>query len=164
MKQININFRPANSTDFDFVYKVYNEPNTNPYFLYEPCSKEEFKNIFEELRQRDRFLITQNNQEACGIVTVIAGKGRTSHIATIATLGILKSHQGQGLGKAALQLLIDDLEKTYKRIELTVEADNPKALKLYQDLGFIVEGTMKSWLKRRDEDVYVDEIMLGRVG
>ncbi len=160
---MNINFRPAQTTDYDFAYQVYMDQSVNPYFLYEPASKEDFKNIFAELNSRSKFLIIQSNQQDCGIITVIVGKGRTSHVATIATFGILKSFQGQGLGKASLKLLISDLEKTYKRIELTVEADNPKALKLYQDLGFMVEGTMKSWLKRRDEDFYVDEILLARI-
>ena len=72
-----------------------------------------------------------------------------------------KDFQGKGLGKKFLKKLIDDLKhEGFLRIQLTVEADNDRAIKLYQSLGFEVEGRMKNWFKRASENEYKDELMM----
>ena len=47
------------------------------------------------------------------------------------------------------------------RIELTVEADNPRAIALYERLGFVHEGTQRAAYKRASDSGYVDELMYG---
>ncbi len=47
------------------------------------------------------------------------------------------------------------------RIELTVEADNPRAITFYERLGFVHEGTQRAAYKRASDTGYVDELMYG---
>jgi putative acetyltransferase len=54
--------------------------------------------------------------------------------------------------------VFDHLKKlNIKRLELIVESDNPKAIKLYQKLGFDIEGTLRAYLKRDNADEPVDD-------
>ena len=55
-------------------------------------------------------------------------------------LAVLKEHRGKGLGKA---LLLSSLEwfkgmENINKSELSVDLDNPNALKLYKDIGYEV--------------------------
>ena len=47
------------------------------------------------------------------------------------------------------------------RVELMLEADNPRALAFYEKLGFEHEGTLKAAYKRSDQIQYIDELFLG---
>ena len=110
---------------------------------------------------RYQFSILTVNSKPCGMITVMANKGRSAHTAMIATYGIKKDFQGQGLGKKFLKKIIENLKaEGFLRIQLTVEADNDRAIKLYQSLGFEIEGKMKNWFKRASEDAYKDELMM----
>ena len=48
-----------------------------------------------------------------------------------------------------------------RRVELSVEADNPRAIAFYQRFGFVHEGTQRAAYKRAGEYGYVDELMYG---
>lgn len=46
-------------------------------------------------------------------------------------------HQGKGIGKLAMQTLINDLQKTdHDALVLSVNCKNPPAIKLYEKVGF----------------------------
>lgn len=53
---------------------------------------------------------------------------------------VASSKRGEGFGSSTLRLLIQDAEKLgYKK--LTLNATNPKAIRLYQGFGFTITGT-----------------------
>ena len=56
----------------------------------------------------------------------------------ISGLVVKPEFQGQGLGRAALIKVLQEL-KNIKRIDLVTHPKNTKALALYQSLGFVVE-------------------------
>lgn len=61
--------------------------------------------------------------------------------AFISDFHILATHQGQGLGKAAMTLLESDLrEKGFTQIKLRVAGDNARARHVYEVSGFHVTG------------------------
>jgi RimJ/RimL family protein N-acetyltransferase len=74
------------------------------------------------------------------------------------TMGLLKEHRGQGLGKkllaAALRIAFS---KYYERVELYVFASNTRAVEFYRRVGFQQEG-----LKRRARKLYgkYDDILV----
>ena len=53
--------------------------------------------------------------------------------------------QGRGVGKALMQALLDlaDSWTPYTRLELTVYADNARAIALYKQFGFDEEGVLQ---------------------
>lgn len=58
---------------------------------------------------------------------------------------ILPEMQGKGLGKEATKLIIDYGIKNLNmsKVQLEVITDNQNAIKLYKELGFVEEGTLR---------------------
>jgi L-phenylalanine/L-methionine N-acetyltransferase len=71
--------------------------------------------------------------------------------------------QGQGIGDQLMTALIDwaDNWAGVLRIELTVFADNAKAIALYQRHGFVQEGFMHAYALRNG--VYADTLAMARL-
>ena len=67
-------------------------------------------------------------------------------------LMIDQSHQGNGYGRAAMQLVIDNIKQdtSYNKIYLSFAPENTVAKALYESLGFIPDGRIID-----DEVVYV---------
>lgn len=83
-----------------------------------------------------------------------------SHIGVLG-IGILAEHRGKGIGK---ELLRKSIEKAVagglEKIELEVYASNVRAVSLYKNFGFKIEGTRKNGKKFQDE--YEDVILMGK--
>ncbi len=80
-------------------------------------------------------------------------------------LGISVAHdaQGQGVGRAMMAALLDYADNWGQvlRIELTVYADNARAIALYERFGFVHEGRMKAYALRNG--AYVDTLAMARL-
>jgi RimJ/RimL family protein N-acetyltransferase len=50
-----------------------------------------------------------------------------------------------------------------RRVELMVEADNPRAFAFYRKLGFEQEGRLRAAYKRANELDFVDELLMARL-
>jgi L-phenylalanine/L-methionine N-acetyltransferase len=70
--------------------------------------------------------------------------------------------QGKGVGDALMAALTDyaDNWTTLQRIELTVFADNARAIALYQRHGFVEEGRLRGYAIRHGE--YADCLSMAR--
>ena len=63
-------------------------------------------------------------------------------------IGIIKEYRGQGIGKELIKSALSLAKKKgLTRIELTVREDNLKAIALYQNIGFVVEGKLINSLR-----------------
>ncbi len=59
-------------------------------------------------------------------------------------IGVLAQHRGLGIGRALMSATIEAAFSCgISRIELTVRADNTRAISLYQHLGFLPEGHLR---------------------
>jgi ribosomal protein S18 acetylase RimI-like enzyme len=65
-------------------------------------------------------------------------------IAYISGLCIDHELHGQGIGKQAIGLILEEL-KNYKRIELVSHPENKNAIKLYSSFGFSTEKQMDNY-------------------
>jgi RimJ/RimL family protein N-acetyltransferase len=76
--------------------------------------------------------------QACGFRILVGPEGR-----------------GRGLGSEATRLVLDHAFSTtdLHRVELEVYAFNPRALHVYERVGFVVEGTRRDALRYDDERV-----------
>lgn len=86
---------------------------------------------------------------------------RLSHSATF-FLYIEPGYWGKGIGTKTIQFLEEEVRKKgYRRMECMVADTNPRAIRLYVQLGFELEG------KKREaffiDGRYVDLLMLGKV-
>ncbi len=86
---------------------------------------------------------------------------RLSHSATF-FLYIEPGYWGKGIGTKTIQFLEEEVRKKgYRRMECMVADTNPRAIRLYEQLGFELEG------KKREaffiDGRYVNLLMLGKV-
>jgi ribosomal protein S18 acetylase RimI-like enzyme len=87
---------------------------------------------------------------------------RTSHRVEFG-VGVLKEFWGHGIGKNLLHESIHWADNHYiRKITLSVLETNENAVKLYEKLGFEVEGILKDD-KRLSDGNYYHTIMMGRI-
>lgn len=156
--------RPATPSDLDFIYGLYMHPDNNPWLLYEPMGKEEFRNIFNELAGRGQLFIFLHEGMNAGMFKLVPMKYRNSHIIYLGGVAIDNEFKGRGLGEIMLQeVIVKVKDMGYRRIELTVATINEKAVMLYEKLGFINEGRLKDYTYLKSEDRYIDEYVMGLI-
>jgi L-phenylalanine/L-methionine N-acetyltransferase len=95
-------------------------------------------------------------------LTMESWSPRRSHVASFG-IGVAKAWQGHGVGTALMAALIDYADRWagILRIELTVYADNTRAIALYRKFGFEPEGTMRGFAMR--DGRYVDALAMARL-
>ena len=72
--------------------------------------------------------------------------------------------KGRGIGTKILNHIIQLVGNEGKtRIELTVDTENEKAIKLYEKIGFVIEGRIRNSYKRFPENRYFDEYLMGLI-
>lgn len=108
-------------------------------------------------------------KEATGEEKIIGSAGlnvfpnpRMRHSASIGIM-VHKDFQNKGVGTQLMEAIIDIADNWLMliRVELTVFADNEKAINLYKKFNFEIEGIKKKAGIRNGE--YVDELMMARI-
>lgn len=92
----------------------------------------------------------------------IFGNPRMRHVGSVGLM-VHTDYQNAGVGTALLKTLLDlaDNWLMLVRVELTVFADNQRAIHLYEKLGFEKEGLRRMTTVR--DGRYVDEYMMARI-
>jgi RimJ/RimL family protein N-acetyltransferase len=89
------------------------------------------------------FLTALNEQdELVGTIHFVAGNlPRTKHAGEFG-MSVVKAHWGKGLGAALLDVLLEWVRenKSIRKVNLKVRADNTNAIRLYRKKGFVEEG------------------------
>jgi RimJ/RimL family protein N-acetyltransferase len=133
--------------------------------LWEPA---EFTHTGDDERKRiARFtsqpnsllLIAEAESQAIGLLSAVGGeRNRLRHSAVLA-LGVANSHWRKGVATRMVQESIAwSINARLKRLELTVHTTNLRALSVYLQCGFQVEG-----VRRRSlfvDGMYVDEYLM----
>lgn len=102
------------------------------------------------------------NGEFAGFVLVIGGPSpRASHRASL-VIGVREAFYGKSVGTSLMKKAESWAKETnILRIELTVVEDNSRAIKLYEKMGYSIEGTRTNSLKIDDE--FVTELYMGKL-
>jgi ribosomal protein S18 acetylase RimI-like enzyme len=88
--------------------------------------------------------IALDNDEVVGWCDILRRNFEGFEHVGVLGMGVLASHRGEGIGKALLFSTIEAAKSIgISRIELEVFASNERAIKLYKDHGFIMEGVTK---------------------
>ncbi|MGX7594493.1 N-acetyltransferase family protein [Planococcus plakortidis] len=86
---------------------------------------------------------------------------RISHRAYMVA-GVHSDSRGKGIGKALFSYVIDWAKSVHlHRLELTVIAENPLAVTLYEKMGFEIEGVKRDSLFV--DNGYVDEYYMAKL-
>lgn len=109
-------------------------------------SVEDEEKIIESRRQTDNalFLIAESEGEIVGNLSFSAGtRKRLRHVGEFG-VSVRKDFWGLGLGRALIEYLIEWAKATgiIRKINLRVRTDNENAIKLYESLGFELEGRL----------------------
>jgi len=154
--------RLATPRDIRSVFAIYSHEKVVPYLTYEPMAFDDFDSVYQDLLGSRCFYVWEVDGELAGFYKATRYPGRVQHVALLSSLAIDPQRQGQGVGQAMLADAIDRLRaEGVRRIELYAESDNAQALRFYQRLGFVHEGTLRDFYKRAHESHYVDEHVLG---
>jgi RimJ/RimL family protein N-acetyltransferase len=110
-------------------------------------------------QSNSRCFVAQEGADLIGFLNANGGQvNRQKHAATLA-MGVRKSHWRRGVGSTLLLAAIAwSKEVALRRLELTVYTTNTTALKLYEQVGFKIEGVRRSSLFV--ENCYVDEYLM----
>lgn len=153
--------RLAAASDFDAVYAIYMHAQVVPFLGVDPMPPESFRGVFDGLLGTERFYVVEREGRVRGFYKALRQQGRGAHVACLGAIAIDPAEWGSGLARAMLDEAIAALRhEGVRRIALTVEADNPRALRFYQQLGFEVEGRLRAAYRRAGDASDVDQLLM----
>jgi RimJ/RimL family protein N-acetyltransferase len=126
----------------------------------------------EEQRKRIKGILSRDNQtilvaedqggQLAGHLSAFGGNYNRNRHTVDLVIGILQGFTGQGIG-TQMFTQVEEWARTHAihRLELTVMVHNERALKLYQKIGFEIEGLKKHHLRVNDK--YVDEYEMAKL-
>jgi RimJ/RimL family protein N-acetyltransferase len=112
--------------------------------------------------ENSTILVAEAEGKLVGYLVARGGRARRNKHTVYIVIGVLASHRGKGVGT----LLFTELErwartKGIHRLELTVVADNQRAVSLYRKMGFEQEGIKRHSLLINGK--YVDEYYMAKL-
>lgn len=125
-------------------------------------SPETSRKLLENRTERDLFVVAELDGRIVGSASLHRQTGRRAHVAQLGMM-VHDDYQGRGIGRALLSALIEAADNWLglTRIELTVYVDNLPAIRLYEALGFVREGVLRSYVLR--DGAYVDAFAMARL-
>jgi RimJ/RimL family protein N-acetyltransferase len=154
--------RVATISDINEVYAIYMHETVVPYLSYDPMPVDDFRPIYEGLLKRGTFLIYEVDGQVAGFYEASRYYGRAQHVAYLGSLAVKPELHGSGVAREMIKDAIANLQATgAKRIELFVEVDNSRAIRFYEKIGFEIEGTLRKFVKRANEEHFTDEYIMG---
>jgi putative acetyltransferase len=141
----NLQYRLAEDGDLNAVYDLYMDAGSNPFLTYDLMPKEEFQKIFEGLLPSKTLFVATAGIEVVATYRLVPKTDRQKHTVYLGGFSIKSSWKGRGIGTQVLQHIRQTAaSQGKKRIELTVDINNPDAIRLYQKLGFEKEGYIRN--------------------
>jgi len=163
---VKVSIRPATVDDAEAFARAFSDRSTSNGTLQHPYTAPDIwrTRLASNVGTRQVVLAATVNGRVIGNTGVhpVSDHPRLKHVCGIG-IGIAHAYQGRGVGRALMTAGIDFAERwaNYGRIELTVHADNARAVKLYESLGFVHEGRLREYSFR--EGGYVDALLMARV-
>ncbi len=118
-----------------------------------------FKN---EIKKNHNYVVAEEKGRIIGIVTWIMHGLPKHQLCELDRIAVLPEYRGKGVAHKLFDALVKDAKQFYKKndsklrkLYLLTHADNIRAHKFYEKLGFKHETTLKShYYKDKDEYVY----------
>ena len=133
---MDIDFKKAGIKDIPTLISLEQKVSGSKFYSPE-LTKDEW---LEDLNKSEVYLIKADDR----VVGNISYEMKSPSLAYISGLVIIPSSQGKGMGRKAMELILEKLQ-TVKKIELVTHPDNLKARKLYESLGFKIESRIENY-------------------
>lgn len=114
------------------------------------------------LTPNDHMIVAEIGGAIAGAASLHRQAGRRNHAAILGIM-VAGARQRQGVGTAMLGAMVDLADRwlDLKRLELTVYADNERAVALYRKFGFEIEGRLRGYAFR--DGAYTDALSMARL-
>ncbi|MEO7254480.1 MAG: GNAT family N-acetyltransferase [Casimicrobium sp.] len=163
---LKITVRAATETDAEAFAKVFSDRSASNGTLQHPYTSPEVwrTRLAGNVGTRQVVLVAIVNGRIVGNAGLhaVSENPRQKHVCSLG-ISIAHAYQGRGVGRALMNACLDfaDHWANYSRVALTVHADNMRAIKLYESLGFQHEGRLRDFSFR--EGGYVDALFMARL-
>ena len=141
--------RNGNETDGKAVFDVFNQTHAETDYLLSYPEENSFdseqeaqflKEKTKSLNETELVAVIDGKIAGTAGIEAVGNKYKVKHRAELG-IGILKEYWGLGIGKALMMACIQCArEAGYEQLELSVVAENERALSLYRELGFVEFG------------------------
>lgn len=120
---------------------------------------EVFKN---EVKKNHNYIVVEEKGKIIGIITWVAHGLPKHQLCELDRIAVLPDYRGKGVARRLFDALIKEAHHFYKKnksklrkLYLLTHADNIRAQRFYEKLGFRHETTLKEhYYKNKDEFVY----------
>jgi len=124
--------------------------------------KEGIKTFKNEIKKQHHYIVAEEKGKIVGIVTWLMHGLAKHQLCELDRIAVLPEYKGKGVAKKLFDALVKDSKLFYKinnsklrKLYLLTHADNTRAHKFYEKLGFKHETTLKEhYYKNKDEFVY----------
>ena len=163
---LKVTIRPATEEDAEAFAKVFSDRSASNGTLQHPYTSADVwrTRLAGNVGTRQVILAAVVNGRVVGNAGLhaISDNPRQKHVCSLG-ISISQAYQGRGVGRALMNACLDfaDHWANYSRLALTVHADNTRAIKLYESLGFQHEGRLRDFSFR--EGGYVDALFMARL-
>ena len=168
-----LHIRRAVLGDATALARIMGHPDVLPNLMQTPYTSEALWQArltdLLALGKPDLMLVVEQPDDH-GELQVVASAGlhpagaalRRRHVMSLG-ISVHPEAQGQGVGTALMQALCDWADRWGQvlRLELSVYADNARAIALYQRCGFVREGLHTGFALRNGQ--YVDSVSMARM-
>lgn len=158
-----ITVRAGEPSDIPAVTEVMNQPRAYWGTLQWPYHSVAFRQEKFQLDRNNVLLVAELAGRVIGFVGLHREVAhRRSHAASIG-MAVHDGFAGRGAGSALLAAVTELAERWWgvRRLELSVYADNARAIALYERFGFEREGLFRAYAWR--DGAYVDSLAMARL-
>jgi putative acetyltransferase len=143
--QAPVTIRPVQVEDAEALWRITLQTGVIETILTAPSDRlEQRRERLATLGPDDHWFVAEAEGTAIGLAGLTVGAGRLRHSGHV-FLFVAREFHGQGVGTRLLETLLDVADRwlLLRRVELTVLAENERAWRLYERLGFEKEGLRK---------------------
>lgn len=116
----------------------------------------------KEAEKSHHYIIAEENGKIIGIVTWMTHGLPKHQLCELDRIAVLPEYRGKGISSKLFDAMVRDARQFYKKnkswlrkLYLLTHADNERAQRFYEKLGFRHETTLKEhYYKKKDEYVY----------
>jgi ribosomal protein S18 acetylase RimI-like enzyme len=153
--------RLARRSDLDRVFAIVMQESVLRFLNFDAMSRDAFAPVFDALVACGAFFVHEENGAVVAFFKTVRGEVHTRHVAYVSLLAVDPALEGKGIARRMMGEAIERLRaEGAKRIELTVESTNRRAIAFYRKLGFEVEGTLRNGYDSPHEG-FVDDCIMG---